>query len=164
MTKSNLPRAILSVDPGGNVGFAVREPHVDLRAWIVKLGPWTDNEEPPKAAALEVVDIFCREWEPSVKFGPRGVVLCEQFTTAQRQNRYGRFTNELIGAVEGICFVYGVPFIRRVNKERKKFTPQAERLLGVPHNPKPHHDRDDVAALSHLLAFIAMVQGNHAKT
>lgn len=151
------PKAILAVDPGGNVGFAqvVGDPakKSSYRAWITRLGPWPlkGEGEPPKDDALQIVKDFCAAWKPE-----EAVVICESFVTAQRQNRYGRFTNELIGAVEGICYVYDIPLLMMRNKDRLDHRPRAEAMLGVVHNP--NHDRDDVAALSHLLAFIARIQ------
>lgn len=146
------PDSILSVDPGGNCGFAQLDGPPDkkssYRAWIVKLGPWPlkGEGEPPKDPALADVNTFCR------RYGSRGLVICEMFTTAQQQNRYGRFTNELIGAVEGVTYVYDTPFILVRNNARKDATPQAYRLLKKKINPT--HDPDDVAALAHLLAFV----------
>lgn len=148
------PKAILGVDPGGSVGFAtmIGDPlkKSSYKAWMVQLGPWPREGEPPKDEALQVVKDFCCAWRPE-----EAVVICERFHTAQRQNRYGRFTNELIGAVEGICFAYDMPVLMLINKDRLKRRPHAEAMLGVPHNP--NHDRDDVAALSHVLSFISRI-------
>lgn len=146
------PEAIMAVDPGGSCGFATL--HGDptkkssYRAWIVKLGPWPlkGEGEPTKDPALKEVQAFCEI------NGSKGLVICEMFTTAQQQNRFSRFTNELIGGVEGVTFVYDVPFILVRNNARKDFTPQAYKLLKKKVNPT--HDPDDVAALAHLLAFV----------
>lgn len=146
----------MAVDPGGNVGFATLRgdptKKSSYRAWIVKLGPWPlkGEGEPPKDDALREVKAFCED------AGSNGLVICEMFTTAQQQNRYGRFTNELIGAVEGITYVYDVPFIQVRNNARRDFMPQAYRLLKK--KPNPTHDPDDTAALGHLLAFVKKLQ------
>jgi hypothetical protein len=158
MRALSFPEGILSVDPGGNVGFAqlTGDPakKSSYRAWIVTLGPWPlkGEGEPEKDAALSDIKGFCES------YGSRGLVLCERFTTRQRQNRYGRFTNEMIGAVQGITYVYDVPMVEVMNNARKDATPQAYKLLGK--KPNPTHDPDDVSALSHLLAFVAKLRAS----
>lgn len=156
MPTLRFPDSILSVDPGGNVGFAQLtgdpEKKRSYNAWVVKLGPWPlkGEGEPPKDEALEFVNDFCRT------YGPRGFVICERFITGQRQNRFGRFTNEMIGAVEGITYAHGTPVLMVKNTARRDATPQAYRLLGKV--KKGDHDPDDVAAMAHLLAFVTKLQ------
>jgi hypothetical protein len=142
----------MAVDPGGTTGIATLtgQPRLEnLKAWRIELGPWPEKGkgDPDKADVLYEVKAFCAAHKD-------GVVIVERFHTAQRGNRYSHFTVEEIGAIEGVCFTYGTELHLVINKQRKRFIPIAERILGVPHNPVPHHDRDDVAALGHLLTFI----------
>lgn len=91
-------------------------------------------------------------------------VVIEQYST-QLIGKYGLRTVELVGAIEGLCWIKRFKLIKRSPIQRTPFIPRAKALmrqLKLGEGLLDEVTRHQVAALSHLLGFErALVDGKY---
>jgi len=119
---------ILAIDPGGNVGVAMRTPHGEYVTLTI-----------PQIDRHDVYDYLMLE--------PQYVVL-EAFTPYQRIDHNMIQVIEMVGGVTAICRVKHIPLTIQTPAARKAYVKQAERLA------REFHTIHEVDALAHLLRFI----------
>lgn len=125
---------IIAIDPGGTSGIAMRE-HDDSLSYIQLHKPG------------EVYEFLWRmlgSWKGEIV----EAIVCENFTTAGRISKDGLHTVRIIGGVQAIGIIKGVPVYTPEPSQRKMCKDEAERL--APKGYELRHQRD---ALMHLLAY-----------
>lgn len=125
---------ILCLDPGITTGVA-----------------YIYTGEIPKTDALKThEEVYLLVDSIHAHHGGWNHVVIEQFSTDNMISKYGLRTVELVGAVEVLCWLRGIPFHRRVPMQRKPFLLRAERYLKDKKGRVDH----EVDALAHLIGFL----------
>src|SRR5215831_5843760 len=120
---------IISIDPGGTTGVAIRFPDGSFKT--VSITKKTD--------LYELI-------RPPVE-----VCVYEEFQ-AQLISGYGLHTVRLVGAIEALCWNYGIKGVPRQPQRRKAYVSKAVALLHDSGYSFTDHEAD---ALAHLLSYEA---------
>jgi len=125
---------ILSVDPGETTGLALRLADDSL--------------------VLSMVRGKEQLWKLLEYLGAEDRVVVEDFVTAGRISKHGLFTTRLVGSLEALCWLYGIPLQRQVPNFRMGYLNVSYKIInetvGADHAHR--HEKD---ALAHLLAWEA---------
>ena len=132
---------LITVDPGQNVGMALR---FDNGNWgtltVEKVPSGADRFDMVLSTLVELVD----------KYAPK-VIVIESFKTMSRYvSTYGLETLELIGAVRAVAYLRETPVVMQSPQERVFMEGDAKGLLKERNKRYTDHE---VSALAHLLAY-----------
>lgn len=120
-------RTILSIDPGGTTGIALR---------------MTDG------SVVTSTCVSAQELWGIIESKPDEVVY-EIFSTQGRVDRYMLYTVELVGSIKGLCHALQIPGFAHTPQRRKPWMKEANDLIKLAKRPYVVHEVD---ALAHLLA------------
>lgn len=124
---------VLSIDPGGTIGWALlRPPHPVTAGTVTNI--------------LEILTVIRDQSQDGV------VVVCEQVVGSGPRSADLVQTIKQVGAVEYLCQFLDVPVVLQVPSVRKPFVLEARKLL---RGSEIHGLRHAVDALAHALAYLA---------
>lgn len=121
-------KPIIAIDPGHSTGIAIRTPS----------GDWSTATLTSKESLWSLFKEYAFE-----------IAIVERFS-AQLISGPGLDTTELVGSIEGICYIKEIHFIRHTPQFRYPWLPQAKMMLSNLRQPFTKHEND---ALAHLLGF-----------
>lgn len=142
---------IVAVDPGQNVGLAVRFDNSN----------WGTLTIPKVPEADERFDLLLTTLVEQFDRGPCEMLVLESFKTMSRYlSKYGLETIELVGAIRAVCWLRGIEVTLQMPTQRKPWENTAAAMIKARKRPSTDHE---VSALSHLLAYEYRISGGGAK-
>lgn len=133
---------ILSIDPGGTTGIAMRVDTIESRG-----RPASSAGGVIRTTILKTLNELASLIGDTMRWE---AVVCEQFATSDRISKYGLYTVELVGCVRAMCYDRGYRLYIHNPQDRISWLEDADELLKLTHKKHVIHEKD---ALSHLLAF-----------
>lgn len=128
---------IISIDPGGKSGVAIRLPNKEIVTCICE--SIFRNGQETTFDPKELYDLFVdTEYDH---------VIIETFQ-AQTIDKYGLHTVRLVGGIEAICFIKNIPITKHMPQMRYPFKDDAKQLLAG-----KRHMIHELDALAHLLRW-----------
>lgn len=138
---------IVAIDPGQNVGLAVRFDNTNWGTLTIEKVPDADDR----------FDLLLATLTEQFDRGPCEMVVVESFKTMSRYlSKYGLETIELVGAIRALCWQRGVSVTLQMPIQRKPWENTAAAMVKARKRPATDHE---VSALSHLLAYEYRVAG-----
>ncbi len=122
---------IVAIDPGGTTGIAYR----------------ITAESPKTLIQFDEAGLY--DWLEAYHQNLSQVII-ENFVTGGFISKDGLYTVRLVGGVQALCHLWGIPCDTRNSNTRSTFIPQAKEILK---KQKPNHVIHEVDALSHLLQW-----------
>lgn len=124
----NSYKTVLSIDPGGTTGIAIRFPNGEIETFVCK-------------TPEELYD-FIKQVRENLE-----QIVIEDFN-AETISKYGIYTVRLVGGVTALARVFEIPLKVQLPQMRYPFRVEAQNI--VKDRRTVIHERD---ALSHLLRF-----------
>ena len=130
---------ILSFDPGGTTGIAIKLAAGDGSLGTLRHDHYiTENERDPYQTLQRIIDYM------------PDVVVMEQFQTMHMISSHGLRTVELVGMIQAICWHLKIPCYRHTPQQRYPFIAAATRILEAKGEKFTDHEQ---SALAHLLYY-----------
>lgn len=134
--------SIMSIDPGGKSGIAIRTDDGTLMTCICE--SLFDKKSGTRQVRYDATELYEILMLPTITH-----VILETFQ-AQKIDQYGLHTVRLCGAVEAICYVRNIKLTKHIPQDRYPFKTEAKIWLQDQKKPYLIHELD---ALAHLLRY-----------